>query len=120
MIQKHKYAVCHALECCLGLLFLAMFKAELIRPDVCCRVHADIAAHMLLNQSSKLTQQQRLQAAEKDSLATKARADVITSMLPLIDNFERASGQIKAETEQEQKIDAAYQVRMTVQLISRL
>ncbi|KAK9830762.1 hypothetical protein WJX74_005989 [Apatococcus lobatus] len=48
-------------------------------------------------------------AVEKDSLATKAKADVIISMLPLIDNFERASGQIKAETEQEQKIDAAYQ-----------
>lgn len=57
-----------------------------------------------------------LQAAEKDSLATKAKADVIISMLPLIDNFERASGQIKAESEQEQKIDAAYQVRVIMHL----
>ncbi len=51
-----------------------------------------------------------MQVTEKANLATKAKADVIISMLPLIDNFERASGQIKAETEQEQKIDAAYQV----------
>ena len=57
-----------------------------------------------------------MQATEKSNLATKSKADVIISMLPLIDNFERASGQIKAETEQEQKIDAAYQVRAERQL----
>ena len=69
-----------------------------------------------VHRCSKLDLQRCLQAVEKDSLATKARGDVITSMLPLIDNFERASGQIKAETEQEQKIDAAYQVRNQISI----
>jgi molecular chaperone GrpE len=38
------------------------------------------------------------------------RGDVVTSLLPVVDNFELARTQVKAETEAEQKINNSYQV----------
>eukprot|EP00850_Spirogloea_muscicola_P024603 SM001133S24018 [mRNA] locus=s1133:1052:2121:- [translate_table: standard] len=46
---------------------------------------------------------------EKTSLATSARGDVVEALLPVVDNFERAKGSLKAETEKEQKIENSYQ-----------
>lgn len=51
-----------------------------------------------------------MQAAEKDQLSDRIRGDVIKSMVPLIDSFEAAQNSVKAETESEEKINAAYQV----------
>jgi hypothetical protein len=51
-----------------------------------------------------------LQAAEKDELSSRAKGDVVMSLLPLVDNFELARTQVKAETEAEQKINNSYQV----------
>jgi len=48
-------------------------------------------------------------AAEKDELAKRAQGDVVTSMLPVLDNFELARTQIKAETEGEEKLINSYQ-----------
>lgn len=48
-------------------------------------------------------------STERETLTTNAKGDVISAMLPLIDNFELAKGNLKAETEGEKKIDAAYQ-----------
>lgn len=49
--------------------------------------------------------------SERDRLATagNVRGEVIESLLPMVDNFERAKTSIKTETEAEQKIDNAYQ-----------
>jgi molecular chaperone GrpE len=49
--------------------------------------------------------------AERDRLSTAAnvRGEVIESLLPMVDNFERAKTSIKTETEGEQKIDNSYQ-----------
>lgn len=49
--------------------------------------------------------------AERDRLATagNVRGEVIESLLPMVDNFERAKTSIKIETEGEQKIDNSYQ-----------
>lgn len=46
---------------------------------------------------------------EKKAMATTVKAEVVGGLLPMIDNFERAKGAIKAETEGEQKIDNSYQ-----------
>jgi len=46
---------------------------------------------------------------EKDQLAVSVRGDVVTSLLPVVDNFELARTQVKAETEAEQKINNSYQ-----------
>ena len=51
-----------------------------------------------------------LQRDEKDQLADSVRGDVVTSLLPVVDNFELARTQVKAETEAEQKINNSYQV----------
>ena len=48
-------------------------------------------------------------AAEKEALTTKVKGDTVMALVPLIDNFELAKGQIKLQTEGEQNIDAAYQ-----------
>ncbi|GBG83836.1 hypothetical protein CBR_g37635 [Chara braunii] len=46
---------------------------------------------------------------EKASLGDSVKGDLIESLLPVLDNFERAKGQIKAETEKEKSIDTSYQ-----------
>ncbi|KAF0892376.1 hypothetical protein E2562_015451 [Oryza meyeriana var. granulata] len=46
---------------------------------------------------------------EKLSLMTNVQGEVIESLLPVLDNFERAKTQIKVETEREAKINDSYQ-----------
>ncbi|GLT55037.1 hypothetical protein SLA2020_281910 [Shorea laevis] len=46
---------------------------------------------------------------EKLTIRSDAQGDVIESLLPMVDNFERAKQQLKPETEKEKKIDASYQ-----------
>ncbi|KAL8196678.1 hypothetical protein R6Q57_024593 [Mikania cordata] len=46
---------------------------------------------------------------ERLSIRSNAQGEVIESLLPMVDNFERAKQQLKLETEQEIKIDASYQ-----------
>ncbi|KAH0711871.1 hypothetical protein KY289_007830 [Solanum tuberosum] len=46
---------------------------------------------------------------EKLRIRTNAQGEIIESLLPMVDNFERAKRQIKLETEMEKKIDASYQ-----------
>ncbi|XP_020246628.1 uncharacterized protein LOC109824441 isoform X2 [Asparagus officinalis] len=48
---------------------------------------------------------------EKDhlSLTSNARGEVIESLLPLVDSFERAKQNLNPETEKEKKIDTSYQ-----------
>ncbi|XVE60405.1 hypothetical protein DITRI_Ditri05aG0126000 [Diplodiscus trichospermus] len=49
--------------------------------------------------------------SEKERLTTRsdAQGEVIESVLPMVDSFERAKQQIKPETEKEKKIDTSYQ-----------
>ncbi|XP_073126900.1 uncharacterized protein [Henckelia pumila] len=49
--------------------------------------------------------------AEKERLTVRSNAqgEVIESLLPMVDSFERAKQQIKLETEKEKKIDTSYQ-----------
>lgn len=46
---------------------------------------------------------------ERLNIRSDAQGEVIESLLPMVDNFERAKQQIKPETEKEKKIDASYQ-----------
>ena len=46
---------------------------------------------------------------ERLSLMTNVQGEVVESLLPVIDNFERARTQIKVETEREAKINESYQ-----------
>ncbi|XP_057863544.1 uncharacterized protein LOC131071630 [Cryptomeria japonica] len=46
---------------------------------------------------------------ERLTLASNIQGEVIESLLPMVDNFERAKAQIKTETEGEEKIDKSYQ-----------
>ncbi|CAN4119509.1 unnamed protein product [Withania somnifera] len=46
---------------------------------------------------------------ERLNIRTSAQGEIIESLLPMVDNFERAKRQIKLETEMEKKIDASYQ-----------
>ncbi|ESW33905.1 hypothetical protein PHAVU_001G108000 [Phaseolus vulgaris] len=43
------------------------------------------------------------------SLVTNAQGEVVESLLPVLDNFERAKTQIKVETEGEEKVNNSYQ-----------
>lgn len=46
---------------------------------------------------------------ERLSLMTNVQGEVIESLLPVLDNFERAKSQIKVDTEGEEKINNSYQ-----------
>lgn len=46
---------------------------------------------------------------ERLSLMTNVQGEVIESLLPVLDNFERAKSQIKIESEEEEKINSSYQ-----------
>eukprot|EP01018_Ginkgo_biloba_P013446 Gb_09417 [translate_table: standard] len=46
---------------------------------------------------------------ERLALASNIQGEVIESLLPMVDNFERAKVQIKTQTEGEEKIDSSYQ-----------
>ncbi|XP_058087731.1 uncharacterized protein LOC131234791 isoform X2 [Magnolia sinica] len=46
---------------------------------------------------------------DRFTLTSDVQGEVIESLLPLVDNFERAKQQIKTETEKEKKIDTSYQ-----------
>ncbi|XP_071693215.1 uncharacterized protein [Rutidosis leptorrhynchoides] len=76
-------------------------------------------ASLTANSSSGKERYIRLQAdfdnfrkrSEKERLNVRSNAqgEVVESLLPMVDNFERAKQQLKIETEQEKKIDASYQ-----------
>ena len=46
---------------------------------------------------------------ERLAVASNVKGDVVNSLLPMVDNFERAKTQLKIENEGEQKIDSSYQ-----------
>ena len=46
---------------------------------------------------------------ERVSLLTNAQGEVVESLLPVLDNFERAKAHIKVETDGEEKINNSYQ-----------
>ncbi|XP_062166014.1 uncharacterized protein LOC133872510 isoform X2 [Alnus glutinosa] len=46
---------------------------------------------------------------ERVSLLTNAQGEVVESLLPVLDNFERAKAQIKIETDGEEKVNNSYQ-----------
>ncbi|KAK9290422.1 hypothetical protein L1049_008591 [Liquidambar formosana] len=46
---------------------------------------------------------------ERLSVVTNAQGEVVESLLPVLDNFERAKAQIRVETEGEEKINNSYQ-----------
>ncbi|CAH2035682.1 unnamed protein product [Thlaspi arvense] len=83
----------------------------------------NILDHKVLSLSMKIASEQetkiRLQAdfdntrkkLEKDRLSTEsnAKVQIMKSLLPLVDSFERARQQIKPDTEMEKKIDTSYQ-----------
>ncbi|WOL08634.1 hypothetical protein Cni_G17387 [Canna indica] len=77
---------------------VASLSEELtIEQDRVLRISADF------DNFRKRTERERL------SLMTNVQGEVIESLLPVLDNFERAKTQIKVETEGEEKINNSYQ-----------
>ena len=79
-------------------MLFSFFSQELsIEKDRILRISADF------DNFRKRTERDRL------SLVTNAQGEVVESLLPVLDNFERAKTQIKVETEGEEKINNSYQ-----------
>ncbi|CAJ1918623.1 unnamed protein product [Sphenostylis stenocarpa] len=77
---------------------IAALSEELsVEKDRILRISADF------DNFRKRTERDRL------SLVTNAQGEVVESLLPVLDNFERAKTQIKVETEGEEKINNSYQ-----------
>lgn len=113
---------------------LQLYKQSIINKDDTTLSEIESTLYHLENEKNKLLEQVttllaetssgkeryiRLQAdfdnfrkrSEKERLNVRSNAqgEVIESLLPMVDNFERAKQQLKLETEQEKKIDASYQ-----------
>lgn len=52
------------------------------------------------------------QAAEKDQVKDRVKAETVKALLAVVDSFEMAKGSLKPESEGEKKIDGAYQVSL--------
>ncbi|KAK2416289.1 Co-chaperone GrpE family protein [Trifolium repens] len=77
---------------------IASLSEELsIEKDRKLRIGADFDNYRKRNERDRL------------SLVTNAQGEVVESLLPVLDNFERAKAQIKVETEGEEKINNSYQ-----------
>lgn len=77
---------------------IASLSEELsVEKDRILRISADF------DNFRKRTERDRL------SLVTNAQGEVVESLLPVLDNFDRAKTQIKVETEGEEKINNSYQ-----------
>lgn len=70
---------------------------------------AQSAKDQLLRLTADFDNFRKRTANEKEALGVSAKGDVVTQLLPLVDNFELARNQVKAESEGEQKINNAYQ-----------
>jgi len=70
---------------------------------------AGSAREQFLRLSADFENFRRRTSEERADANARARGDVIASLLPLVDNFELARAQVKAETEAEIKVKEAYQ-----------
>jgi molecular chaperone GrpE len=92
---------------------LAALQARALAADAAAQQAATeataTAREQYLRLSADFENFRRRTAEEKADANARARGDVISSLLPLVDNFELARAQVKAETEAEQKINSSYQ-----------
>lgn len=69
----------------------------------------DAAKDKFLRINAEFDNFRKRSTKEKTDAVNKAKANVIEDLLPVIDAFESAAGQVKAETEGEQRIASSYQ-----------
>lgn len=67
------------------------------------------AKEQFLRLTADFDNYRRRTGEEKAQIADSARSDVVKDLLPLVDAFELARTQVKAETEGEQRINNSYQ-----------
>jgi molecular chaperone GrpE len=70
---------------------------------------ADLAKAQYARLAADFENFRRRTAKETENLEVQAKKNVITELLPVIDNFERARTQLKPETEGEKAIHSSYQ-----------
>lgn len=70
---------------------------------------AAVSKDQLLRLTADFENFRRRTKTEKEQLTESVRGDLVTSLLPVVDNFELARTQVKAETEGEEKIHTSYQ-----------
>lgn len=70
---------------------------------------SNTARERLLRLNADFDNFRKRSLTEKANLSSSVRGDVIETLLPMVDNFERARASIQVETEGEEKIDRSYQ-----------
>ena len=78
-------------------------------------IHAAcLQAHLASRQDKRVTMIMLYgwQAAEKDQVKDRVKAETVKALLAVVDSFEMAKGSLKPESEGEKKIDGAYQVSL--------
>lgn len=68
-----------------------------------------MARERLLRLNADFDNFRKRSQTEKANLSSSVRGDVIETLLPMVDNFERARSSIVVETDGEEKIDRSYQ-----------
>ena len=70
---------------------------------------ADVAKAQYARLAADFENFRRRTAKEKENLEVQAKKNIISELLPVIDNFERARSQIKPDSEGEMTIHSSYQ-----------
>lgn len=84
-------------------------KTELERKVVTLSEELSYVKDRILRISADFDNFRKRTERERLSLVSNAQSEVVEKLLPVLDNFERAKVQIKAETEGEEKINNSYQ-----------
>lgn len=84
-------------------------KADLEKKVVSLSEELAIEKDRILRISADFDNFRKRTERERLSLVTNAQGEVVESLLPVLDNFERAKSQIKVATEGEEKITNSYQ-----------
>ncbi|KAJ9179847.1 hypothetical protein P3X46_008163 [Hevea brasiliensis] len=84
-------------------------KIDLERKVASLTEELSIEKDRVLRISADFDNFQKRTERERLSLVTNAQGEVVESLLPILDNFERAKSQIKLDTEGEAKINNSYQ-----------
>ena len=79
------------------------YRKRTVSASRCCRAPGKL--------QPVLTQTVPLQSAESTRSKEAAKSDVVKSLLPVVDSFELARGQLQPANAGEEKIDKAYQAR---------
>jgi len=114
LIRFYKEAVLQGDQQSIVEIEIALYKLETEKNELAEKVSAlsgeiNSAKERFIRLQADFDNFRKRSEKERLSIRSDAQGEVIESLLPMVDNFERAKQQLKPETDKEKQIDASYQ-----------